>query len=240
MTDDGPSVKDILEKFDVADRSEEAVEMVHAAKEAGISKKSATPAIVVHIIHKETDKTWPEICNELEIDLKNMLQYRRELVKSDVISDKVQRPSELAKGRVRNFLELTENAHADEIYDGTSPSNWVAAATYLDEWVHLRGTTLEMVADQYQCSTDTIVELSSRLVNFSTFARAYAENGDIDGSLGALLRRRRHTKESLRLTLSETTNAVSDRLAALDRESSYQLQTTEYAGVKFYWTEEEG
>lgn len=231
------SVKEVLENHGAGERVEEALELVHQATEAGVSKKNATPAILVHMIHLESDKTWAEICDDLDLDINDLLSYRKELVKSDVIKNTVRRPSDIVSGKPREMLKNLENSHADWVFDGTKPSNWVASAIYLDEWISLRGTSPEMVGSQYNCESDTVVELAERLVRSKPFSRTYATES-IDGPLGTLLARRRHTIGTLRLSLSDTSTAVEDRLRSVERESKYQLESEEFADETFYWTTE--
>lgn len=232
------SVKNVLSQHSAESRVDDALDLIHEATENGIDKKKATPAILVHMIHLETDKTWAEICDDLDMPLSGLLDYRKDLVNEDIITTKVRRPSDIVSGKSKELLKNCENSNADTIFDGSKPSNWVAGAVYLDEWINLRGTEPGMVAEQYNCEPEKVEERAEDLVRFSPFARTYATR-DIDAPLGPLLARRRHTTETLRLSLSDTSKAVEDRLKSLDRESDYQLHEEEFAGVTFYWASDE-
>lgn len=229
------SIQDVLETYELDERVDDVINTVQEAQDAGVSKKDATPTIVVHTVHVNSHKTWVEICNELGVDADRLLETRKELVRSDVITNKVESPSELVQGRPAELLELAENAHSDEIYDGTSPNSWVAGAIYLDEWINLRETPVEEVADRYDCNTKTVTDAAENLVVLRVFPRAYTAD-ELDGSLGRVLARRRHSIETLRRSISDTSSGVRTRLDALEKSGEWQLESTAFGGTTFYWT----
>lgn len=232
------SIRDILERFGVDDKSDEVIELVGEATNSGVSEKKATPPILVHIIHLNTDMTWSEICKELDLDIQDHLNLRRELVKNDVITSKVKKPSNLVRGKPAELLKEIENSHSYDIFDGSNPYSWVCGAIYIDEWINLRNTDPDMVSDRYHCKVGDIVSKSEKLVNYDEFDRVYGDV-TIDGPLSTILSRRRHTIGTLRESLGDTSDEVRKRLGALDRESEYQLKKVDFAGIKFYWAEED-
>lgn len=231
------SVEDILAKYDAEERTDKARELIHEATNSGIERRKATPAILVHIIHLNKEENWNDICNELNLDINEMINTRRQLVRTGVIDNKVRRPSELVHGKYKEVLEKIENEHPDRIFDGTSPYTWVAGVVYLDEWLNMRGTTIKMVAGTYHVDSSNVRKARSELVRFDAFHRAYGET-EIDGSLGELLHARRYSLKSMAVALSETTKDVRNRLTALENESDYTINNQEINDVTFYWTVE--
>lgn len=237
MGNSSPSVRDVLESYDLADKSKEVIQLIHDASEKGVDRKVGAPCIIVHTIHRNADKTWYEICEELGADADRLIQHRKLLIKSDILSDDINRPSSLCQGNPERLLRLAENSYSDNIYDGTKASSWVAGATYLDEYIHLRQTPMREIESQFNCTKPTILNTADRLVQMSVFDRAYTTT-DTGYSLGELLARRRFTIESLRLSLSETSGAVRRRLKAVEKQSEWQLLTEDFGGKTFYWTKD--
>lgn len=229
------SVSDVLESYQLEDEIDEVLDLIKKAKSEGMKRKEATPAVVVHAIHINTHKTWAEICTELGTNPDTLLKSRKQLKKYGVIDNAVDTPSTLLQGDPAHLLELAENTHSDEIYDGTNPNSWVAGAIYLDEWVNLRETPAQEVANRYDCNHDIVIETAERLVGLKVFPRAYATE-KIDVSLGALLARRRHSLESLRRSISDTSSGARRRLRDLEQADEWELQTIDFGDVEFYWT----
>lgn len=231
------TVRDILEIYDLENEVEETLKLIHSASDNGVDRINAAPAIVVHVIHSNTDNDWYTICRDLGVDAQKLLRHREVLVKVGVISDKIRKPSQLARGEVKELLKRFEKNHSDKVFDGTNPKSWVAATTYLVEYIHMRDTPISDIAYQYETTSGTIVKALDRIVEFESFDRAISE-GEIPPSLGDVLRRRRHTIESLRLTLGDTSNAVRKRIRALEKESEYDVFSEEFGDKTFYWVEE--
>jgi len=231
------SVKDLLENFGVEDEAEKVISLIHDATDAGMSRKAATPPAVISVIHENTDNTMFEICDTVGVDVKKLMKQRRELIKSGVLDISIDRPSKMCQGKPSELLETVENAHSDMIFDGSKPTSWLSAVSYIHEYIHMSDMPIEVVAEQYRSSVGTIVKKSEKLVNLDEFDRVYADP-DIDGSLGALLARRRHSVGTLRYSLSDTSDTVRDRLTALDRESNYELKSENYGEKTFYWAKD--
>lgn len=234
MTD--KSVREILETYGLEDKTEDVIELVHKATSEGVQRKKAAPVTVIHVIHKNTEYTWYEICDNLGVDGNAMLKQRQVLIRTNIITDKLTRPSNMCQGGPSTLLAAIENSNSDDVFDGTRPSNWVAAATHIDEYIQLRETPKKTIASQFGTTTETITKLAGELVSFSSFDRAYSSH-TIEGSLSAMLSARRYSIGNLRFTLNDTSKSVRKRIRDVERKSENTVKSEDFHGTEFYWIE---
>lgn len=151
----------------------------------------------------------------------------------------IERPSSYADTGtdVYALLRRIERYDPDMFATGVDPTNWHAAATYVDRWINREDITQRKIGKEFDCGAMTISRLSSKILGHDEVLRFYGEGIELGGSLGALLRERRASATSVGVATGESEKAVRRRLSSLERyDEMHELKCRQVGGVDYFWT----
>lgn len=222
-----------VDKFDLPDEAfDEVLSLIQSARNNGHTDELTINTIIGYIAREHTNIKWSEVGGRLDEDYHELIQKKRKLLRTGIISESVRYPSDFTFGEPAMILQRAERKHPTVIFNGTSPLSWVEGAWLVRDWINLTdgGSEWERQGEMEQ------------LLGLDSTAAYYGDIASLgDGSLGRLLAQRRYSAESLRIATGETTKRIRERLGSLrEYNEDYYLHETERAGRIWYWTSGQG